>query len=832
MTFSAEIRLALRLLLRDHRAGELVLIGLALVIAVASVTTVGFFADRVHLALDRQANLLLGADLVVVADRPLPPDFESEAQRRGLDVVRMLRFPSMLLHGEQNLLASVKVVAPGYPLRGEVRIADRPFGPDRRATDIPSPGTVWVDERLYSQLGLEMGDVVSLGKSQFKVAAILTHEPDSAIGFLNAAPRVHVNEADIAATGLIQPGSRIRYRLQLAGSTAAIDAYRAWALPRLAAGQRVEGIRDARPEVRSALDRAEKFLNLTALLSVVIAAVAIALAARRFLQRHLDGCAMMRCLGASQGLMLRLYVMHFLLLGAVASLIGCALGMLAQLALAYWLSNLTAVPLPPPGWLPAVQGWGTGLALLLGFALPPLAALGRVPTLRVLRRELGAPRGAGLAGYALAAVLIAALILWKASDLTLGFLVLGGFVAAVLGAGLVTWLLIGALGRVRGGGVAWRFGIGNLRRHTLGSIVQVVALGIGIMALLTLTLIRGDLLRAWETTLPRDAPNRFIVNIQPDQLQPLADFFAARGVAHPPIFPMVRGRLIRINERAVNSADYEDDRARRLVDREFNLSWSATMQADNEILSGRWWARAPARADQFSVESGIAQTLGIQLGDVLTFDIAGERVAATVTSLRKVDWDTFNVNFFVVAPPGLLDRYPATYITSFYLPPGRADLLNALVQSFPNILLIDVARIMTQVQRMMDQVARAVQFVFLFTLLAGLLVLYAAIAGTQDERLYQATIMRTLGASRTQINRANLAEFTVLGALAGLLAAAGANALGIVLAMKVLNLTYGFNGAVWLIGATCGACGIALAGYLGTRTVVQVAPLRVLQRLT
>jgi putative ABC transport system permease protein len=295
---------------------------------------------------------------------------------------------------------------------------------------------------------------------------------------------------------------------------------------------------------------------------------------------------------------------------------------------------------------------------------------------------------------------------------------------------------------------------------------------------------------------------------------------------------MVRGRLIRINERAVNSADYEDDRARRLVDREFNLSWSATMQADNEILSGRWWGRAPARADQFSVESGIAQTLGIQLGDVLTFDIAGERVAAAVTSLRKVDWDTFNVNFFVVAPPGLLDRYPATYITSFYLPPGRADLLNALVKSFPNFLLIDVARIMTQVQRMMDQVARAVQFVFLFTLLAGLLVLYAAIAGTQDERLYQATIMRTLGASRRQINRANLAEFAVLGALAGLLAAAGANGLGIVLAMKVLNLTYGFNGAVWLIGATCGAGGIALAGYLGTRTVVQVAPLRVLQRLT
>lgn len=827
----AEIRLALRLLMRDLRAGELLLMSLALVIAVASVTTVGFFADRVQAALGRQANLLLGADLVVASDRPLPGAFEEEARRRGLAVVRMLRFPSMLVRGANNLLASVKVVSAGYPLRGEVRIAERPFGPDRRSDGIPAAGTVWVDERLFTQLGLAIGDVVSLGRAQFEVAAILTHEPDSAIGFLDAAPRVHVNEADISATGLVQPGSRVHYRLQLAGNDAALEGYRAWALQRLAAGQRVEGIRDARPEVRSALDRAEKYLNLTALLSVVIAAAAIGLSARRFLQRHLDGCAMMRCLGASQALVLRLYWMHFMLLGAVASVLGSGIGMLAQQVLSGWLSNITAVQLPAPGWLPAARGVATGLALLLGFALPPLSALGHVPTLRVLRRELGAPRGAGLLGYLLAIAVIAGLIVWAARELTLGLLVLGGFAAAMAASALVTALVIAALGRVRGGGIAWRFGIGNLRRHTLGSIVQVIALAIGIMALLTLTLVRGDLLETWKKTLPPDAPNRFIVNIQPEQLRPLAQFFSERGLAQPPVFPMVRGRLVQINERRVRSSEYEDDHARRLVDREFNLSWQSIMQPDNEIVSGRWWGAAPARPDQLSVESGIADALGIRLGDVLTFDIAGERVAAAVTSLRKVDWDSFNVNFFVVAPPGLLERYRATYISSFYLPPGNLDLLNALVQTFPNLLLIDIARIMSQVQRMMDQVARAVQFVFLFALLAGLVVLYAAIAGTQDERLYQATIMRALGASRMQITRANLAEFAALGALAGLLAAAGANALGIVLAMKVLNLEYGVNAMVWLAGTAGGAAGIALAGYLGTRTVLRVPPLKVLQRL-
>jgi putative ABC transport system permease protein len=831
MTLAAELRLALRLLLRDQRAGELVLITLALVIAVASVTTIGFFADRVQLALGRQANLLLGADLVLSGDRPLPARFEDEAQRRGLATVRMIRFPSMLVHGDKNLLASVKSVTAGYPLRGEVRLAERPYGSDRRASDIPAPGSVWVDERLASQLGLLPGETVTLGASHFKVGAILTHEPDSAIGFLSSAPRVHLNEADLAATRLIQPGSRIRYRLQLSGDDAQIDAYRAWVLPQLRAGQRLEGIRDARPEVKSALERAEKYLSLAALLSVVLAAVAIALSARRFLQRHLDGCAMMRCLGATQARLMRLYVAHFVILGAAASILGCVAGMIAQTALSHWLSGIAAVKLPAPGWLPGVQGVATGLALLLAFALPPLVSLARVPTLRVLRRELGAPSGGGIASYALACTVIAALIMWKANDTRLGAMVLGGFVGAMAVAGAVTWLIIAALNRVRSGSVAWRFGIANLRRHTLGSIVQVVALAIGIMALLTLTLVRGDLLKAWETSLPPQAPNRFIVNIQPHQLQPLAEFFATRNIAQPVIYPMVRGRLVQINDRPVSSSNYEDDRARRLMDREFNLSWTTAMSPDNQLVAGRWWGSAPAHAGQFSVESGIAEALGVGVGDVIGFDIAGERVTATVTSLRKVDWDSFNVNFFVVASPGLLDRYPATYITSFHLPPQRAQLLNELVQAFPNLLLIDVARIMAQVQRMMDQVAHAVQFLFVFTLLAGLVVLYAAISGTLDERLYQATIMRTLGASRMQIVRANLAEFASIGALAGLLAAAGANALGFVLAVKVLNLSYGFNAAVWLIGIAGSTLGIAAAGHLGTRAVLRIAPLKVLQRI-
>jgi len=830
--FVADLALALRLLARDWRAGELTLVAVAVVVAVASVTTVGFFADRVQQALTRQANQLLGADLVVSGDRPLDAAYAAEAETRGLTVARMLRFPSMAGVEGSSVLAEVKVVTAGYPLRGDLRIADQLHGADRKAEGIPQPGTVWVDERLLSRLGVAVGDSIAIGNSRLPIAQVITQEPDSAIGFINAGPRVLLNDADVAATGLVQVGSRIRYRVLVSGEPREIAAYRAWITPQLGAGQRVESIEDARPEIRSALERAEKFLSLAALLSVVLAAVAIALAARRFLQRHLDACAIMRCLGASQRRLVTLYLTQFIVLGTVASLAGCFAGFVAQHALALWLGTLVTVELPEPGFSPALHGVVAGLALLIGFALPPLLALARVPTLRVLRRDLGAPSGMGWLGYALGLAVIAALIVWKAGDAKLGGLVFAGFALAMGLAGVVAWAVIALVSRLGGSGVSWRFGIANLRRRRLASVLQVVALGIGVMALLTLTIIRSELLDLWQRSLPPDAPNRFIVNIQPDQVPALQKFFAARGMAMPELHPMVRARLLSINDRPVAPTDYADDRARRLVDREFNLSWATQMQRDNRVVAGAWWGAKPSRSDQFSMEDGIARTLGIKVGDRLTFDAAGSSFSAEVTSLRKVDWDSFNVNFFVVSPPGLIERYPASYVSSFHLPPGNLELLNALVKQFPNLLLIDVAQVLTQVQTMITQVSRAVQFVFLFTLMAGLVVLYAAIASTQDERLYQATIMRTLGASRGQLARANLAEFAMIGVLAGLIAAAGANALGYVLASRVINVDYAFSLALWGIGIGCSLLGVMAAGHLGTRWVLKVAPLRVLRLLS
>ena len=822
------LALSARLLMRDWRAGELRVLTVALIVAVASLTTVAFFADRVRQALSQEANQLLGADLMVFSDRPIGEPLEARARALDLSTVRLVRFPSMAMAGDNSVLTEIKAVGEGYPLKGRIATRTTADAQPTRPAGIPQPGTVWVDERLLARLNLAIGDEVGLGQRRLRIAAEVVEDPETSVGFLNLGPRMTLNAADLGSTGLITVGSRVGYRLGVAGDPARVAQFRADAERLIGPGQRVEDVRDARPEIRSALERAEKFLGLSALLSVILAAVAVALAARRYLRRHLDGVAIMRCLGASQGLILRLHVQQFVTLGVVASVIGCLLGVLGQSVLAALLAPIVGVRLPLPGALPVLQGFAAGFVLLLGFALPPIFALRKVPTLRVLRRDLGLPDRAGWIGYLAGVLALGGLILWEAQDAKVGWYVLGGSVATMLVLSLAT---VGLLQLFAWSGqrapFAWRFGLANLRRRWLSTVTQVVALGIGIMALVLLTLVRGDLLDNWRRTLPADAPNRFLVNIQPDQVEPLRAFMAEHGFSPPHLYPMIRGRLVEINGGAVSSLDYTEDRAKRLIDREFNLSWAQQPQADNVIVQGRWWTPAERGKPMLSVEEGIAHTLGIKMNDRLTYEIAGARFEATVTSLRKVEWDSFNVNFFVVTPPGLLDPYPASYVTSFHLPAERGVLMDQLVKRFPNLVVIDVAAVLGQVQRIMDQLVRAVEFVFLFGLLAGVVVLFAAISATHDERVYDAAILRTTGATGRQMIAAQAAEFVAIGALSGLLAAIGASALGYLLATRVLNVPYTIDPWVWLAGLAGGVAGVLVAGLIGTRRVLRTPPMEI-----
>jgi putative ABC transport system permease protein len=826
------MRVGLRFFWRDIVSGQLNLIALAVIIAVTSLTTISFFTARVQQALNQQANQLLGADLVISSERVISPALIEQVQQRHLAHLQVLRFPSMALHAERNQLVDIKVVPQAYPLRGELRIAKTRLGTDQLANSIPISGQVWVDDRLLSQLQVSVGEKISLGEREFLISAVITQEPDQGAGFFNASARVMMNEKDLASTGLVKLGSRVRYRLMMNGPEAEITDFRLWWESHKTLGERIEGVKEARPEIRSALEKAELFLSIAALLSVVLSATAIGLSARRFLQRHLDSCALLRCLGTTQAQLIRIYLLQLTSLGVLASGVGCLLAFFLQTFLAYWLGSLVMIDLPAPSLLPCIQGMGIGTVLVLSFALPPILALARVPAMRVLRRDLGVPDARGWTGYLLGFLCVAGLFFWKAGHWRLGLYILVGFSVTLLLAGLLTGLLLRGLQWMARQGFQWRMGVANLTRRPFATIVQVIAFGLGLMALLSLTLVRNELLATWQLHLPSNAPNWFLTGIQTDQSEALKQFFVSQKMPTPELLPMIKARLIRINQHAVSSADYEDESARRLVEREFNLSFRQEAPSDNLLVQGAWWSEQAATAsDELSIEEGVAQKLHIRLQDRLSFDIAGNNITATVTSIRKVNWDNFKVNFFVIGTPHLLEKQPANYILSFYLPLEQSAFLNQLIQRFPNVVAFDVRDLLNQVKKIISQVSSAIQFVFMFSLLAGLVVFYATVASSQEERLQQLAVLRTLGASRSQLVRMQLTEFAVLGFLAGLMGVAGASALGYWLAEKILNLPYHFSFSMMITGVGIGTVVVSAAGYWAVRRVLKMPPAEILRAL-
>jgi putative ABC transport system permease protein len=824
------VRFALIGLWREWRSGELRLLSLALILAVAAVTSVGFFTDRVNQALAQQGNELLAADLAIESKDPLPEPFTRQAQATGLQLARTLSFPSVVLGLDEPQLVQVKAVAGDYPLRGELLVRDESTAPARPAVGLPKPGHIWVEPRLLVLLDSRLGDSLSLGEQRFIISGIIAFEPDRGGNLFQLAPRVMLNMADIPATGLVTPASRVEHRLLLAGPAEAVDAYRRWAESRLPGNANLLSIQDARPELRAALDRGSRFLALAALATILVTGAAVALATRRLVERQADAVAIMRCLGAASSFLRNSLLLRLLLLLLITALIGSLLGYLAQAVLAELLGDWLIQTLPPPSLHPLAPGFATAAITLCGFALPPLLNLPRVPPLRVLRRDLGPiPPGPWLLGLSALAAL-ALLIFWEAGDQRLAAIVLGGTVLVVSALGLCGFILVRLAGLLqqRASGIR-RFGLASLSRHPTTTLLQVCGFGLGGMAILLLAVVRIDLLNTWEQTLPQGAPNRFLINILPEQTAGLEAFLAEHGLKGSGLHPMVRGRLTHINDNLVVPEAYADPRTQRLATREFNLSWATQPQADNRITAGQWWPHESA-PPQFSVEAGIAEKLGIELGDRLSFRVADQAVSAQVTSLRAVKWDSFNVNFFVIASPQSLRDKAATYITSFYLDPTREELSAELIKRFPNVTLLDVSSILEQIRRVMDRGSAAVEYIFLFTLAAGLLVLYAGILAGAEARRHEAAILRTLGARRGQLLGAAAVEFSALGLLAGLLASSGAFAIGQLLARQIFELDYGFSPWLWLTGVGGSMLGIGLAGLLSAWPLVIRSPLASLRQ--
>jgi putative ABC transport system permease protein len=832
---------------RDFQAGELRLLMVAVVLAVASLSAVGFFATRLQAALVRDAGQLLGGDAVVASDQPPPASFVAQAQALGLDAARSATFPSMArapdaLGGAARLVA-VKAVSGNYPLRGQMQLAAQAGGAVLPQAGGPARGTVWVDAAVLDALALQPGQALVLGDLPLTIARVIVQEPDRGAGFMSFAPRVMLSADDLPATGLVQAASRVTYRLMVAApqdgrnGTVGVREFVRWANDQVTAGKlrglRIESLETGRPEMRQTLDRAQRFLNLVALLAALLSAVAVAIAARDYAQRHLDDCAMLRVLGTPQRSMAAAYALAFGAVGLIASLAGVVLGYAVHFVFVALLAGLLDAQLPPATLAPALLGLGVGMTLLAAFGLPPVLQLARVPPLRVIRRDLGSPRAAS-AGVLVAGVLgFAALLISTSSDWRMGLLAVGGFAGAVAVFAVLAWGAVALLRRAvpQVGAPTWLvLATRQLTARPALVVLQVSALGVGLLALMLLVLLRTDLISAWRSATPADAPNRFVINLQPEQGESFQAALKAAGVARYDWYPMIRGRLVAINGREVGPGQYPDERAQRLVEREFNLSHAATMPAHNSLSAGQWTA---TQADGLSVEAGLAQTLGLKLGDSLRFDIAGTLREGRITSLRKVDWGSMRVNFFVMFTQAKMDDVPVSFISAFHAPdgPGRASALDrALTREFPNLTNVDLSASLAQVQQVLDQVIRAVEFLFGFTLAAGLVVLFAAVTATRESRAREYAVMRAVGASSRLLGQVQRAELLGVGALSGLLAALAAVALGGLLARQVFEFSWAPSPWVPLVGCASGALLAWAAGWWGLREVLRRPVMDTLRR--
>jgi putative ABC transport system permease protein len=822
--------LALRLLSRDRRSGELTLLILALIIAVASSTTVSLFADRLHRTMTMQTAEFLAADLVITGPDQAPAAWTDKSAKLGLKQAQTAEFSSMLIEHDELLLAGVKAVSALYPLRGFLKITASDYSAETTVYKGPEAGKAWVEKRILPALNLKLGDPLTVGEKQLTVSHIITYEPDQQGNFYSFSPRVMINADDLPATGIVQPGSHVHYFLQLSGDTKALLEFKRWVKARLTPSQRLMDIHDDRPELGSTLSRAERYLGLSSIVVIVISGVAIALATRRYSERHFNATAILRCLGCKQREILRLYITQFTVLGLVASAIGCLIGWFAQEALFRLLRELLPQQVAGPGLLAIFFGFITGMAILFGFALPPLLRLKQVSALRVLRRELEPLPSSAWLIVGLAMSIICTLI-WRYTDDLKMTLTLAGV-------GTITLLVLGfaiyALLRFTGKwlplmSLPWRFGLQGLIRNARVSVSQILAFSMTFVAMILSFTVNTDLVDAWQKQLPDNAPNHFALNIFPQQLGDFQNELKNELISSSHLYSVVKGRLVAINNTPVQEIVSKDSQGESATHRELSLTWSNGLPEENKITDGKWWSTP--QTGLVSVEQKLAKSLKIRLSDQLTFTVGSQQIKATVSSIRELQWDTMKPNFYMIFSPGTLDAYPSTYITSFYLPEAKKNFLNALIKKFPSITILEVDQILGQLKTILTQLTQALNYLLYFALLAAFTVLFASVYTTLDNRIQEGALMRTLGANSRFLRKTQLIEFSVLGLISGAIAVVISETLIFALYRWVMQMDYHPDFHLWAAIPVSGAIIIGLAGCWGVRSVINQSPIQVLRNL-
>ncbi|MAF83739.1 MAG: FtsX-like permease family protein [Gammaproteobacteria bacterium] len=828
-------RFAVKSLLRDLRAGELSVLLVAIIIAVTAMTAVGFFTDRVGRAIKLQAGAVLAGDVVVRAPAPLKPSFIDAARALGIDTAESLSFLTMVLpantDNEGNTLSQITAVSEGYPLRGEFLVAKVMFGEVESAAGIPASGTGWAAPGLLGRMNLKIGDRVRIGEAELTISHVLEYQPNQMSGGMaGMAPGLLVNLGDVPSFNVIRPGSRATYREFFAGPEARIAAFRNTLEAEAGEGARVVGLEEAGAQINTAIDRAQRFLTLASLVTVILAAVATAMASRRYALRHLDTIALLKSVGATQSFVLNSTLSQLLLVIIGTATSGSLLGYFAQEVLVALAPGVLNIALPQTSWQAGSLGLLTAATITVGFALPHLLMLKNTAPIRVLRRDMPPPQLSSGITYGIAIGMLLAMVFMIVRDLKLVVYIFGGVATVAVLSFIAGWILVRSLTGFRGAaGVAWRYGLANISRRGTESIVQIVAFALSINVLLLLTIVRSDILEEWKASLPEDAPNYFLVNIDPEQWPQMRTFFNDELGAVPEYLPFIRGKIVRISGTPIDDYKFPNEGGRFFTGQETNFTWQATLPDTNRITAGQWWGEDYVGEPQASLDERIAERLGVGVGDSLGLNVGGEELEVPITSLRAIEWDSMRPNFYLMLSPGEVQQLPQTIIAAVFVPPDRRLVLNQFVRAFPGVTVFDLEVIMGQVRMVIERASLSVQYVFLFTLLSGVIVLLAAVQATRDERRFESALLHTLGARRSKILQGIAVEFTALGCLAGGLAAFGAMAIGWVLAEQVFQLDYTLNPYLWLIGLILGSVVVGVTGTWATRKAVTEPPVAVLR---
>lgn len=824
------VKLASKFLYRDWRSGELSLLVIALIIAVASTTTISLFGDRLQRTMEVRASEFLGADLVLSSHSDMPIAWLERAKTLGLQVARTAEFSSVVLNGEELLLSGIKACTSGYPLRGDLKTTTGDLLKEVVTKSIPTPGNAWVDARVINRLGLAIGDELEVGEKPLQISRIITHEPDRKGNFLSLAPRIMINYEDLAATNVIQPGSHIHYYLLFAGVQKSLAEFGAWVRPQLNPSQRILDVNQERPDVGNTLSRAEQYLGLASIIVVLIAGVAIAMATQRYTQRHFNVTAMLRCLGLIQKDIVQLYLIQILIIGVIASFIGYLIGWSVQELMLYVLRDLLPIDLVSPSWYALLLGVASGLIILGGFALPPLLRLRRVSALKIFRRDLMPlpPSVFVVYGFAISSLVI---LLWRYTNnfKMTAYIVLIGFGSLLVLAFIMFAVLMLCRYLSQHSKLGLRFGLLNLSRSPKTTIGQILAFCITLTAMILIVLVRTDLIESWQTQIPDQAPNNFALNIFPNEVNEIKRQFEQEGIKHTVLYPIVRGRLVEINDIGLDEVAEPGSYGERATNRDLSMTYTDDVPIHNRIEKGKW--RDNRIIEQVSVEERLAESLGIDVGDQLTFSIGSERFTVPVTSIRSVQWDAMKPTFYMMFSPQSLTAYPRTFLTSFYVPADNKLAINRLIKRFPSVTILEIDMIIAQFKRIIKQVTIAIEFILVFALLAGFAVLFAAVRATIDNRIFEGALLRTLGANRALLRTSRVVEFCGMGFFAGLLSAITAELIAWWLYSQAFNFQYAMSLWIWIVTPLVGALIIGFAGYLGTRIVLQRGPVTVLRQL-